>query len=89
MLVSIFGLCNEITDNKLAIPSFLMWTLGISSASQLIAISIYGGKGLADYSFFEPDYSIIIAAVALPFNALCSILYLIEILFKKNKNISK
>jgi hypothetical protein len=72
----------------LTIPSLVMWVLLVSSLFQLISISVYGGQGIGDQKVYEPDYSIIIASVALSLNVICVVLFLIEILiksFKKNE----
>jgi hypothetical protein len=59
----------------------LIWTLLISCLNQLIAISIYGGKGIGRYELYEPDYSLIIACIALGVNFFSSLLFLIEIYY--------
>ncbi len=82
---SIFGLCKDCAANILAIPSFIFWILITSSSAQLIAISVYGGKGAGDYTEYEPDYSMIIASVALGLNCLCALLFFVELLKHRNK----
>ncbi len=80
---SIFGLCKDYGKEKLGMPSLILWVLIASSCSQLIALCIYGGKGIGNYTYYEPDYSIIIAAVALGVNFLCCALLLVEIITKR------
>ena len=87
--MALLGLCRDCGKTTLAAPSMIMWVLLVSSLFQLIAISVYGGKGIGDYSIFEPDYSIIIASVALSLNSFCVILFLIEILTKSLKKSDK
>jgi len=82
---SIFGLCKDCAANILAVPSFIFWILIASSGAQLIAVSVYGGKGAADYTMYEPDYSMIIASVALGLNCLCAVFFFVELLKHRNK----
>ncbi|CAF0944849.1 unnamed protein product [Brachionus calyciflorus] len=84
LLIALIGVCKDFGRNSLGMPSLIFWLLVISSLFQLIAISVYGGKGIADYTEYQADYSIIIASVGLGVNALSALLFLIEILtFKK------
>lgn len=69
-------------------PSLIFWTLVVSCVFQLIAITVYGGKGIADYSEYQADYSIIIASVALGVNGISALFFLIEILtYRKNTRV--
>ncbi len=65
-----------------------MWVLIFASIFQLIGIAVYGGKGIGNYSFYEPGYSIIIAGIALGFNLICTSLFFVDIM-KNEKKISK
>lgn len=68
-------------------PSLIFWLSVVSSIFQIIAISVYGGEGIGDYSEYQADYSIIIASVAVVVNAISSLFFLIEILtYRKNFN---
>lgn len=79
LLSSYYGLCNEIRNFKKAIPSFIMWLTIASTILELITISVYGALGLKDYSYYEPDYSIILASVGLFIDAICIILFIVEV----------
>jgi hypothetical protein len=79
-IISLFGISRDCTANKLGMPSLLFWIILFSTIFQLVGICIFGGKGIADYSSFEPDYSIIIASIGLGFSAITSIMFIIEIL---------
>ena len=85
LIVATIGLCFDLAENKMVMPSFLMWSLISSCAAQLIAICIYGGKSIADYSAYQPDYSLIIASVCLGCNFICVFFYLAEIVSKQIK----
>jgi len=84
-MASLCGLCKEFGTNKQGMPSLVFWLGIVSCASQLIAISIYGGYGVRDYSYYQPDYSIIIASVALGVHFFSCIFYLVEICTKNKK----
>ena len=84
---SLFGLFSDCNPNKQALPSQTMWMLIVSSIFQLITISVYGGCGIGDYSKYQPDYSLIIASVALGFNFICAIFFLIEIVLNHKSNL--
>jgi hypothetical protein len=47
----------------------------------VIAIAVYGGAGVANYSRYEPDYSLIIACIALGFDLLSLVFFVIEIFY--------
>lgn len=80
LLVSLIGICKDFGKNNLGMPSLVLWVVIFSSICQLIGICVYGGKGIADYSQFEADYSIIIASVALGVNFVSDIFFLVEII---------
>jgi len=65
MMASLCGICKEFGKNAKGMPSLVFWLGIVSCASQLIALSIYGSKGVRDYSYYQPGYSIIVASVAL------------------------
>lgn len=79
-VTSYIGLCNDIKNYKVAIPSLVLWILVGSIIFQLISISVYGAKGIGNYTFYEPDYSIIIASVSLLVHGISAGLFLIETL---------
>ncbi len=81
LTISLMGLCMDVAKNKLAVPSFLLWTLIVSVVFQVLAIAIYGGSGIGDQSLFEPDYSLIIASVMLFVNLFSGLLFGIECVY--------
>ena len=88
LLTSIIGICKDFGKNSLGMPSLIFWTLVVSCVFQLIAITVYGGKGIADYTEYQADYSIIIASVALGVNGISALFFLIEILtYRKNARV--
>lgn len=80
LVATILGTCRDFATNKLGMPSFLFWVVLVSSVFQLVGISVFGGKGIADYSTYTPDYSIIIAGIGLGFSSVSAIMFVIEIL---------
>lgn len=80
LFAAFIGICKDFGQNNLGMPSLVFWTLLVSCIGQLIGISVYGGKGIADYSKYEADYSIILASIALGINALSALFFLIETL---------
>jgi len=78
-IAAFIGLFKDVKTKKQAFSSFLFWTLSTACLCQLIAISIYGRYSIGDYTYYEPDYSIIIASVALGINALCVLLFFVDI----------
>jgi hypothetical protein len=89
LLVSILGFCTDIGNYTAAIPSFIQWSIAISTLLQLITVSIYGGKGIGDYSLQEPDFSLIIAAIATGLSAICSLLFILETECSSKKRVKK
>ena len=56
-----------------------MWILAVSTLFQLIAVTVYAGETLSNYEYYEPDYSIITASVALGSNAFCTVFFMIDV----------
>jgi hypothetical protein len=81
LTISLMGLCMDVAKNKLAVPSFLLWALIISVVTQLIAISVYGGAGIGDQSFFEPDYSLIIACIVMFIDLFSALVFAVECVY--------
>lgn len=79
-VTGIFGIFRDFASTKVGMPSFLFWIVLISSIFQLIGISVFGGKGIADYSSYVPDYSIIIAGIGLGFSAISAAMFVVEML---------
>jgi len=79
-VTSYIGLCNDIKNYKVAVPSLVLWVLVASIIFQLISVSVYGAKGIGDYTYYEPDYSIIIASVSLLAHGISAGLFLVETL---------
>ena len=68
----------DLGDYPAAIPSFIQWTLGISTILQLITVSVYGSQGIGNYTLYQPDYSLILAAVATGLSGIATILFIVE-----------
>ncbi len=79
LILATYGLFKDLSTKKHAVPSFLMWFLLSSCLCQVIAISLYGHRGLGDYSLFEADYSIITASVTVFVNFFCGIMFMADI----------
>lgn len=86
LLIALFGICFNISKTPQAIASFLMWVVFLSCVFQLIAICVYGGKGVADYNIYEPYWSMIVACVALCIDFIAVILFFVEVLSLRKKN---
>ena len=85
-VLSLYGVRNEFGHtNANGMPSLIFWLGMIACSSQLIAISIYGGRGVRDYSMYQPDYSIIVASVALGTHFFSCLFFLVEICTKNKK----
>jgi hypothetical protein len=85
MMASLCGICKEFGKNAKGMPSLVFWLGIVSCASQLIALSIYGSKGVRDYSYYQPGYSIIVASVALGVHFFSCLFFLVEICTKNKK----
>lgn len=79
-MTSLLGIFRDCARNKLGMPSFLFWITFFSVIFQIVGVSVFGGKGIADYSSFVPDYSIIIAGIGVGFSGISAIMFMIEIL---------
>jgi hypothetical protein len=77
--IGFVGIFKDTATNRLGIPSLLLWLLVFSTVFQVIGVSVYGGKGIADYSLYQPDYSIIIASIAAGFSFFTLVMFLVEI----------
>ena len=89
VLIATYGLFKDLGKKKQAVSSFMMWFLLVSSLFQLIAISLYGHRGIGDYAYFEPDYSIICASIALAVNFVCAMLFMVDIYSNRSKRDSQ
>ena len=87
LLAAFIGLFKDFKSKKQAVSSFLVWVLLAACLCQLIAISVYGKYSIDDYTYFEPEYSIIVASVALVVNGVCVLLFFVDIF--KSRNASK
>lgn len=87
LIVSFYGMCNDVRSYSKAIPSLILWIIIIASIFQLIGISVYGALGIGNYTTFQADYSIICSSVALGFNFICVLFYLIEIFKNDNSQV--
>lgn len=77
-IVSVIGFFADLGVHLVAVPSFVQWNLIISTVLQLISVSVYGGKGIGNYSLIEPDYSLIIAGIATGLSAVCTLFFVLE-----------
>jgi hypothetical protein len=85
--ICILGICMDVAKNKLAVPSFLLWSLLVSVVCQLVAIVVYGGAGIGNYSKYQPDYSLIIACFMLFVDLCTALLFGVEcVLFTRRYN---
>lgn len=85
LCLATIGICIDLAKSRQCVPSAMLWTLLISVLSQVIAVAVYGGAGIGNYKLYEPDYSFVLACIAIGFNFLAAILFAIECIYSGRK----
>ena len=75
---SVIGFCIDIGKYSAAIPSMIQWLTIASTVLQLITVSVYGSYAVGNYSLYQPDYSLVIAAVACGLSGISALLFILE-----------
>jgi hypothetical protein len=77
----VLGAFIDLVNNKVIIAAVLAIVTFVACACQLVTITVYGGIGIRDYTSFEPDYSFILACIALAIDLVAAFLFGADAMF--------
>jgi hypothetical protein len=75
LFVSVLTVLANLFKNKAIIPTTLSIMTFVACIGQIVTVSVYGAIGLRDNTQFDPDYSFILACVAIGVDLIAAFLF--------------